>query len=322
MKKSSSSLWLVGILFAVMILAGCGTDSTPAAVEETSAGSSPYLVFTDDSGQEVILPNKPERIVILAPEALNLFYQLGGSVVGFASTPGAPIPEEAKAALDVGHVDNVSMELITSLKPDLVIGQYFFNAGLEDSFVSSGVPFALVKIISYEDLQHAGKLFGQIIGNESQTETALKEMDERIQSIVGKLPEDGPAFAQVTIMPMGVYIQKDGSMTTDIARRLKLKNAAAGMTGGELPDYVPFSLEKLIIADPEYMFMMVHGTEELGRKKLKEDMESNPAWSSLRAVMDDKLHFLPSTIENAPGLHIDADFKNVAKIAYPGVFGK
>ncbi|MBB6674012.1 ABC transporter substrate-binding protein [Cohnella nanjingensis] len=62
-------------------------------------------------------------------------------------------------------------------------------------------------------------------------------------------------------------------------------------------------------ADPDYLFMIVHGTEEYGKQKLKEDLESNPAWSSLRAVKEKRMVFLPSDFVNSPGLKIDQTFE-------------
>jgi iron complex transport system substrate-binding protein len=314
----------------MLAMAGCVSKSeitsetnSPTGADiagKTTSPSQPYLTFKDMADQEIILPKKPERIVILAAETLDLFYQLGGKAVGRASATGTPILDVEKEAQEVGQVDNISLEKIISLKPDLVIGQYYFNANLKDAFSSSNIPFALMKITSYEDVQQIGKLYGQIIGKESEAEKALKETDARIQSIISRLPDRSPTFAQVTIMPMGVYIQKNGSTTVDIASRLKLKNVAEGMASGEWPDYVPYSLEKLIEADPDYLFMIVHGAEEYEKKKLNDDMKSNPAWASLRAVKENRLFFLPSDFEKTPGLNLDSWFEYIAKLAYPGVY--
>ncbi|MFD0695608.1 ABC transporter substrate-binding protein [Paenibacillus sp. GCM10027628] len=300
---------------------GTGTPKNVDSVVKAASSDQPFLTFKDMAGQDVILPKKPERIVILATETLDLFYQIGGKAVGRASAPGTPVSDAEKEAQDVGAINQVSVEKIASLHPDLVIGQYYFNTGLKDTFSSSHVPFALMKITSYEDVKQVAKIYGQILGKESETDKALKETDSRVQSIVSRVPGQSPTFAQVTIMPMGVYIQKGGSTAVDIASRLKLKNVAEGMISGEMPDYVPFSLEKLVETNPDYLFMTVHGTEEFGRKKLKDDMESNPAWASLRAVKEKKIYFLPSDIEKTPGLNLDTSFENMAKLAYPDIFG-
>jgi iron complex transport system substrate-binding protein len=88
-------------VFLALTLAGCGSDTGNSSVKSTSEETGqvttpssdvqPYLTFTDDAGQKVVLAKKPERIVVLATEALNLFYQLGGNVVGYATAPGTPV---------------------------------------------------------------------------------------------------------------------------------------------------------------------------------------------------------------------------------------
>ncbi|WP_134686389.1 ABC transporter substrate-binding protein [Brevibacillus migulae] len=313
------SIWMIGVW---LIFAATGCD---APVENASAPvsttSSSFLAFTDSTGQEIVLPQKPERIVFLAPEMLGLFYQLGGKAVGIATTPGIPVPDGAKAAENVGQIVNVSMEKITSLKPDLVIGQEFFHADLRKAFAANQIPFALLKMQSYEDFQQTGRLFGQIIGKPTVAEQALKDTDSRVQAIISRLPHTSPTYAGMTIMPMGVYIQKKDSMTVDIAQRLKLHNVADEMASGDMPGYVPYSLEKLIEADPDFLFIVVHGTEEFGKQKLAEDMAKNPAWSSLRAVKEKRMHFLPSAFEKTLGLEIDQAFAHMAKLAYPEVYG-
>ncbi|WP_341283085.1 ABC transporter substrate-binding protein [Paenibacillus sp. FSL H8-0537] len=294
----------------------------PSSSETSSFNQQQYLIFEDDVEQEVILNKKPERVVILNTEALNLFYQLGGQAVGRASALGTPVPEVAMGAEDVGQINQISLEKITSMNPDLVIGHPRFHANLKEALATSHIPLALVNVNSYDHIQRTGKLFGQIIGKESETEEVLKETDNHVQMIINQVPDTTPKFAFISIASTGLSIQKSGSLALDIADKLKLKNVAEGMQSGQMPNSVPYSIEKLIEADPEYLFMIVYGTEEYGRQKIKDDFESNPAWASLRAVKENRMVFLPSDFVNSPGLKIDQLFEYLAKLVYPDEYGK
>ncbi|WP_235286575.1 ABC transporter substrate-binding protein [Paenibacillus tarimensis] len=304
-------------LLLIFVFTGCSstTESQPLVTQ-------PYLSLIDDTGREVIVTSKPERVVILNPEALRLFYQLGGTVSGFASAPGIPVPEAAKASVNVGQINQVSLEKLISLRPDLVIGHPFFHENLKDSHETSNVPLALLSISSYEAVQNYGKLFGQLLGKGTEADMALKETEARIQSILSKLPARSTTFAAVTIMPMGISLQKSGTLTLDIADKLRLINVAESMESGEMPGSVPYSLEKLVEADPDFLFIEVHGTQEYGQRKLQEDLESSPAWASLRAVKEGTMYFLPSDFVNNPGLNIDRPIEYLAKLVYPDVYGK
>lgn len=316
-------LSLIISLTLVLAATGCGSEPSESKLSEQTQTSSdkPFLKFKDMADTEIVLPKKPERIVVLATETLELFYQLGGKAVGRASSAGRPVSEAQLEAQDVGQVGNESLEAITALKPDLVIGSYYFSTKLKETFADSNIPFALVKITNYDDFQLVGKLYGQILGKESEVNKTLQDMDDRIQAIVDRVPNQEVTYAHITIMPMGAYITIGASMTVDIADRLKLVNVAKKVvTDEKMPNFVPYSLEKLIEADPDYLFMVVHGTEEFGKQKMKEDMESNPAWSSLRAVKENKLIMLPDDVERTPALHLDESFEMLAKTAYPEAY--
>lgn len=319
------SITLMSLIFILTLLGCNSTSNTDDIHNHDSAASTgdagePYLTFTDDMGKEVVLQSKPERIVILN-EALELFYQLGGQVVGRASAPAVTVPEGAKTAVDVGLINQVSLEKITSLEPDLVIGHPFFHTQLIDALAVGDIPFAFLIIESYDDFQNKGRLLGSIIGNVPETEKALKETDERIGNIVEKVPDRSPTFAILTVMPMGISIAVSDSLALDIAERLKMKNAAIAMPSGHIPGSVPYSIEKLIEADPDYLFISVHGTEQFGQKKLKSDLESNPAWASLRAVKEGRMAFLTSDFVNPAGLNVDRTFLYMAKLVYPEIYG-
>ncbi|WP_245850815.1 ABC transporter substrate-binding protein [Paenibacillus herberti] len=328
------SLFFAVFMAVVLLLSACAANAdnqtpgyspsaSPAPQKTKTAeygNTATFLTFKDASDQEIILAKKPERIVVLNTEALALFYQLGGKPVGLATAAGTTLPKGAETAENVGEIQAVSLEKIIALKPDLVIGQSFFHGELRKSLAASGIPLALTQIDTYDKIVEAGKLFGGLLGKEQEALKALEETQQRIQSIVEKIPSETKSFAAITIMPMGVSIQQSGTLTLDVTSRLKLNNVADEMPAGKWPGSVPYSLEALIKADPDFIFLEVHGTEEDGKKKLEEDMKSNPAWSSLRAVKEGRLSFLPSDFVNNPGLSIDQPFAYLAKLVYPDVY--
>lgn len=55
---------------------------------------------------------------------------------------------------------------------------------------------------------------------------------------------------------------------------------------------LPYSLEKLVESDPDIIFVVTMGNAAEIETTMRDDVESNPAWSTLRAVRDKKLMFL------------------------------
>lgn len=85
----------------------------------------------------------------------------------------------------------------------------------------------------------------------------------------------------------------------------------------------PYSLEKLVAADPDMVLVVTMGSNlEDVEKRLRKDVQSNPAWASLRAVKEGRVAFLPSELfQLNPGLKYPAAFEYLAKTVYPEVYG-
>jgi len=57
------------------------------------------------------------------------------------------------------------------------------------------------------------------------------------------------------------------------------------------------------------------------KKSMSANIENNPAWSSLRAVKNKQLYFLPQNLFLLnPGVDYPKAFETMAKLVYPEVF--
>ncbi|GIP26138.1 iron compound ABC transporter iron compound-binding protein [Paenibacillus sp. J23TS9] len=322
--------WTLILTLLIMVMAGCGnspsatshlaSDNEKTDIQEGTKTNKPFLTFKDDSDRTVTLENKPERIIILNNEMTELFYQLGGEAVGIATSPGVDIPEKAANVQQVGIISSVNMEQIMKLKPDLLIGQPLFHQKLADTFTDAGIPFAILTIDSIEGIRENARLLGKILDKEQDADLAVDSMNAQLQSLTRSLPSDEPTYAIITLMANNISLQKQSSIALDIAGLLKMKNVAESLPSGKMPSSVPFSMEKLAELDPDYLFIVVHGSSEDGQRMIQQQLESNPAWSSLKAVKSGNLQILPpSMFVTSPGIKITDSVKYMEKLVYPKV---
>ncbi|MFF2908043.1 ABC transporter substrate-binding protein [Paenibacillus sp. NPDC057934] len=293
-------------------------DGIPASKTMTES----YLTFQDLSGHTVTLKKKPERIVILNNELTELFYQVGGKTVGIATSQGVDIPAQATDVKQVGAINSINMEEVLQLKPDLVIGQPLFHKNLSSTFADAGIPFAILTVKSIEDIRSNTKLFGQIIGQEQQAQTAINEMDIKLNELTKDLPADKPSYAIITLMANTASLQKSSSIALDIAGLLQMNNIAEQLPAGKMPSSVPFSMEKLVELNPDYIFIVVHGSDEDARRMIKSQLQSNPTWKSLQAVQSGHLNILPpSMFVTNPGLKVSESVAYMKQIVFPSSSG-
>lgn len=314
---------IIGILLISIALTGCFSGKSPTPSQGVSQ-SSEYLTVKDSMGRTVTLLRKPERIVLLSTSFVDLLYNVEGKAVGRPSSKTDSIPSSAVNVAEVGFVYNVNLEKVTALQPDLVIGVQ----GMHEKFVpvleSSHIPIIILRYKTLEDTIQTIRLMGSIAGTQIKADQIVEGMQARIQNIVDKLqPDKKIKIAILHATAKSVTVELDTTIAGSIAKKIGLVNIAAGSVPINADnDAVPYSMEKLVEADPDIMFVVTMGDKADIEKRMKADVESNPAWESLRAVQQQKVHFLPSELFLLnPGLKMPEAVEYMAKIAYPEVYG-
>ena len=77
--------------------------------------------ITDLNGEELLLSERPNRIIVLAPNLLEIFYYLELEDLLVGRVDEASFPDESVNVPSVGHFQRPDIEKIIKQKPDLVI---------------------------------------------------------------------------------------------------------------------------------------------------------------------------------------------------------
>jgi iron complex transport system substrate-binding protein len=93
---------------------GLGSPAMPA-------GKAATVTLYDDTGQRVVAPNSPQRIISLAPGATEMLFAAGAGARVIATVDFADEPPAAKHVPRIGDVTSVDMERLVALHPDVVV---------------------------------------------------------------------------------------------------------------------------------------------------------------------------------------------------------
>lgn len=311
-------------LFA-LFAAGCAPQNAATAQERDQADGA-YAVITDDMGRNVRLAEKPQRVVVLSTSLLNMADALDGELAGRATVKAedAELPERYAAVPDVGPVYNVSVEKIIELQPDLVVASEVQHQKLVSLLEQNGIPVIALRSKTYDDVKRNLAVFGTIYGKKEAAEARAAEMDEAIEAIeaiVAKAPQTHKKVAIIHATPSSVTVQLDSSIAGCAAKMLHLDNVAADAQTSGTMEKVPYSMEALAEKDPDIIFFTSMGPAEKIEERIRQDVMSNPAWATLRAVKAGKVYVLPERyfLLN-PGLDYPDAVAYMARLAYPEAF--
>ncbi|PWA08173.1 ABC transporter substrate-binding protein [Pueribacillus theae] len=292
----------MGQVFSAVLLAGalngCGTeamyeDKTNEGTTEIETTASTREI-TDKIGQTIQFKETPKRIVVLSPEFLMMLSELDVKVAG-AITTGMEIPG-VKDIPSVGRINEVNLEEVVALQPDLVIGQPNFHTSLVEDLKQNEIPLAILTMTSFENVKEAAQMLGNVLDIEEQVATKIAEAEKEVGEILSTVDtQAGHTVAILNVTPAGISIQKEGMTSLEIAEMLGLNNVAASLPSSpKSPTSAPYSMEELVALQPDYLFLMIHGAEEPGLGMIEAQLKKNPSWTSLEAVKNDRVHILPS----------------------------
>lgn len=117
-----------GLLSVALVLTACGSDGDDTATETAAATAKTRTVKADNGTIEV--PGNPQRVVTIGNTTLP-FIDLGGKPVGVTEESDSDVqrlPEDqqatyASASVLAASADEVDLEELAGLKPDLILVQ-------------------------------------------------------------------------------------------------------------------------------------------------------------------------------------------------------
>lgn len=338
MKNSKALLIILILALSIATLVGCAPKETveadkPVVIdEEVNNGPDEYGItineetvsFIDGRGEEVTLSKKPERVVVLFNSYLDIWMLNGGSIVGKLeeSVGQSPIPGTENAEI-IGALGSISLEKVLSVEPDLVIlnSNQASQMELVASLQENKVPFIAIDYFGKEDYFKIVRLFSALNEREDLYEKNAVNVKNQIDSIIKEVPKNSePKVLIMMASAKSVTARASDSYVGDMLKDLHTINIADS-SNDALSDK-NFSIEKILEEDPDFIFVQTTGNDmDKVLERMKEDVESNPAWSSLTAVKNHRYIILPKDIYMFKANHRYAEaYKGLAEILYPEAF--
>ena len=238
-------------------------------------------VTVKDAKGEFTLDKTPSRVVALEYSFVDALAQVGVSPVGVADDNKVDrilpqVREKIAAWQSVGTRSQPSLEVIASLKPDLIIADPSRHTAVFEELkkIAPTVMFDSRHESYQENLETAQKI-GDLVGKSAEMKAKINEHNDYIANIAKNLGVQGKKASFGTSREDKFNIQNDngyvGSFLTTLGfAPTKLNSDQA---------FVEINLEQLVMEKPEYLFIAHYRDESIARK-----WEAEPLWKAFPAV--------------------------------------
>ena len=288
---------------------------TTVDVEEQEAAEE--VTFEDALGREIQV-SAPERVVTLLGSFCDEWLLAGGSVVGTASDSFTSFDLGLdESVVDIGSHMEPDAEKIIGLDPDFVIASAALDSQKEllDTLENAGITVAYFSVNSFEDYLESLKIFTQITGRDDLYEKNGIQVSKQIEEAKSRIDGRKPTVLFIRAAASSVKVKgSEGTVGGEILADLDTVNIAD--SGSLLED---LSMEAIIMADPEYIFVTTQGSDtEAALANVEELLTSNPAWDSLSAVQNGNYYVIDKALYNSkPNARWGEAYEKLAVIIYP-----
>ena len=248
-------------------------------------------VTIKDAKGEFTLDKTPSRVVVLEYSFVDALAQVGVSPVGVADDNKIDrilpqVREKIAAWQSVGTRSQPSLEVIASLKPDLIIADPSRHTAVFEELkkIAPTVMFDSRHESYQENLETAQKI-GDLVGKSSEMKAKINEHNDYIANIAKNLGVQGKKASFGTSREDKFNIQNDngyvGSFLTTLGFAPTKLNSDQAL--------VEINLEQLVMEKPEYLFIAHYRDESIARK-----WEAEPLWKAIPAVKANHVYSVDS----------------------------
>ena len=261
------------------------------------------IAYTDALGREVSLPRNPERVAALLGSFADVWVLAGGELCAAAEDAWEDFGLTSDSALNIGGAHSPSLELLISANPDFVIASASTASHVEmkDTLETMGISVAYFDVDNFDDYLHMLAVCTEMTGRKDLYEQNGLVLQSQIEAYKMRYAEaDIPESERKILLLRAAssFVKAKGSSGTILGEMLA-DMGCINIADNDTSLLENLSVEAVIREQPYHIFVVTMGSNTAAAEKLLDNMlGENPAWRTLDAIKEGRLHVMDKTLFN------------------------
>lgn len=288
---------LISLLLILCLLCGC--SAAPADPPEEG------FLFFDDLDRKVVV-QEAKRVACLLGSFAQVWQLAGGEVIATADDAWDDLKLELSSdCVNLGNTKELSLELLLSAQPDFILASSNTRQNVEwlETLEATGIPTAYFDVSDFEDYLRLLKLSTHITGRSDLYEKHGLSVQEQISTVLEQAGNRGTAPTVLCMRASASMVTVKNSKDNVLGEMLH-SLGCVNIADSDTSLLENLSIERILEADPEFIFIVQRGDDEAGMRAYVETMmQENPAWLQLTAVKEGRLFYMDKTLYNLKPNH-------------------
>ena len=257
------------------------------------------------------------RLVATSPATADIMDRLDLDLVGVSDTSLSTIPERYDDVDRIGMAMSPDTEKIATLDADWILGPASLKNDLQPKYTAIGVKSIFLNLESVEGMYQSIDDLGKIFGREKQAQAMIDEYNDFMVEYKSRIEgKESPEVLVLMGFPGSFSVATEHSYTGSLVKLAGGHNVYEG----EDANYIVANTEDILKKDPDIIICTAHGgLDEVAYKYLKDDFKNNDIWQHFRAVENDKVYYLDSSLF---GMSATFEYTEALNILQPILYGE
>lgn len=306
-------LFAIFSFIALFLLAACGNtaEEKPAATKEADKKTEETSYTVEHAMGTTTLEKTPKRVVVLTNEGTEALLALGIKPVGAVqSWLGDPWYDHIKKKMDgvevVGVEQEVNLEKIAALKPDLIIGNKLRQEAVYNQ-LSAIAPTIFSETLRGDWKENFG-LYAKALNKEEKGKEVLNDFDKHVDTLKQKLGDKvNQQVSVVRFMAGKSRIYYTDSFSGIIFEQLGFKHSkqqAELFTPDNKLGNLAIEVGKEVVPkmDGDVLFYFTYAPKgDQAALDTAKEWTNDPLWKNLNAVKSGNAHEVSDATWNTAG---------------------
>ena len=287
---------LIAICFLLLLPGACTAGRQDAGEGET-------VTFTDALDRTVSVEKNPERVASLLGSFADVWTLAGGTLCAAAEDAWDDFALELDDAVNIGGAHSPSLELLLSADPDFVLASSSTasNVEMRETLEAAGIPVAYFDVDNFGDYLDMLDICTEITGRKDLYEKNGLQLQAQIEEIKSQYAQENRPDEERTVL-----------LIRTSASSVKAKGRSGTILGEMLADLgciniadnedsllENLSVEVVLREQPYHIFVVAMGSDtEAAQASLDAMIRENPAWNSLEAIQEGRMHWMDKALFN------------------------
>lgn len=293
--------WLIAFLISLTILTfyGCTTKNQ----NDLADNESNTVIFTDDLEREVTVSKNPKKVATLIGSFADVWTLAGGEICAAPEDAWSDFGLDLKNAVNIGGAHSPSLELLLSSEPDFVIASSSTakNVEMKEVLENAGITVAYFDVDCFQDYLDMLDICTDITGRKDLYEQNGLNVQKKIEEIKEDMKSANiPEEKRTVLLLRGAsgFVKAKNSEGTILGEMLA-DLGCVNIADSDKSLLENLSIESILKNDPYRIFVVTMGDDtDAAINSLKKIMNENPAWNELRAVKENRMHFMDKKLFN------------------------